>query len=80
MKKTTVYLPEELDLLLEQAARREGASKAELIRVSVSRYLEQTGAGRVLPRSLGAIDEDLGVTSSAAKQWLREHLPEALEK
>jgi len=70
----TVYLPEELDLLLEQAAQREGASKAELIRVSVHRYLEQTRVGGVLPRSLGAIDEDLGVASTDAKQWLRERL------
>ena len=53
MKKTTVYLPEELDLLLEQAAQREGASKAELIRVSVHSYLEQTGWVGCCPAAWG---------------------------
>lgn len=80
MKKTTVYLPEDLDLLLEQTAQQQRTSKAELIRVSVHRYLEQAGAERVFPRSLGAIEGELGVDAENAKQWLREHLPEALEK
>ena len=32
MQKTTVYLPEELDLRLEAEAKASGVSKAELIR------------------------------------------------
>lgn len=32
MRKTTVYLPEELDLRLEAEAKASGVSKAELIR------------------------------------------------
>lgn len=35
MEKTTVYLPKELKLALEQAAARQGVSEAELIRSSI---------------------------------------------
>ncbi|MFT4008770.1 MAG: CopG family transcriptional regulator [Nocardioidaceae bacterium] len=40
MQKTTVYLPEELDLRLEAEARAEGVSKAELIRRGVAQLLD----------------------------------------
>lgn len=35
MKKTTVYLPDELKAALERAAAREGRSEAELVREAV---------------------------------------------
>lgn len=35
MKKTTVYLPDELKAALEQAASREGRGEADLIREAV---------------------------------------------
>lgn len=35
MKKTTVYLPDELKAALERAAAREGRSEADLIRQAV---------------------------------------------
>ena len=41
MKKTTVYLPDELKAALEQAAAREGRSEADLIREAV-RVLTQS--------------------------------------
>lgn len=37
MRKTTVYLPEELKAALEARARSEGRSEAELIREAVAR-------------------------------------------
>lgn len=40
MQKTTVYLPEELDLRLEAEAQASGLSKAELIRRGVTALLE----------------------------------------
>ncbi|HGY10429.1 MAG TPA: CopG family transcriptional regulator, partial [Oceanithermus profundus] len=43
MKKTTVYLPDELDAWLEQLARTKGTSKAELIREALRRYVETSG-------------------------------------
>ncbi len=78
MKKTTIYLPDELDLLLEQADRRGGTSKTELIRLSVKRRLQQAGAGRIVPRSIGAVEGELGVSAEGAKRWLREHWPSEL--
>lgn len=40
MRKTTVYLPEELDARLEAEAKAEGVSKAELIRRGVAQLLD----------------------------------------
>ncbi|WP_135257411.1 MULTISPECIES: CopG family transcriptional regulator [Thermus] len=52
MKRTTLYLPEELDLLLSQLARREGRSKAQLIREALERFAEAKREG-VLPSWVG---------------------------
>jgi hypothetical protein len=46
MVKTTVYLPEALKLRLEQIARAQGRSEAELVRTA----LEQFAAGQDRPR------------------------------
>ena len=78
MKKTTIYLPEELDAMLERLAGREGASKAELIRAALRRYLEEAGTDG-LPGSVGSI-EDLGVSAADAKEWLRKNWPAEIEK
>jgi Arc/MetJ-type ribon-helix-helix transcriptional regulator len=43
MIKTTVYLPEELDLRLEAVSASSGVSKAELIRRGVSLVLDASG-------------------------------------
>ncbi len=70
MQKTTVYLPEELDLRLEAEAAAEGVSKAELIRRGVTRLLDETArrprskplpvfdSGR--PRSAEELGRDVG--------------------
>jgi hypothetical protein len=42
MIKTTVYLPEELDVRLEAAAASSGVSKAELIRRGASMVLDES--------------------------------------
>ena len=41
MKRTTVYLEEETDLELKRLAKREGCSKAELIRGVLSGHVEE---------------------------------------
>ena len=38
MRKTTVYLPDDLKLPLERAADDNGLSEAELIRVAIDQY------------------------------------------
>lgn len=69
MRKTTVYLPVELDLRLEAEAKAEGVSKAELIRRGVARLLDdsqRTRRAKPLPvfhgkrtRAMDEIDHDL---------------------
>ena len=42
MKRTTVYLPEELKSRLEAEAKRRGVTEAEVIRVAVDKELRKT--------------------------------------
>lgn len=49
MIKTTVYLPEELDVRLEAESASSGVSKAELIRRGVALVLEKSGARQPPP-------------------------------
>ena len=46
MRKTTVYLPEDLKAALERAAAVRGQSEAELIREAVRRLTEEVGQPR----------------------------------
>jgi hypothetical protein len=46
MKRTTVYLPDELKQGLERVARAEGRSEAQLIREGVERVIERLSAPR----------------------------------
>ena len=69
MQKTTVYLPEDLDLRLEAEAKASGTSKAELIRRGVTTLLDaidrpkQSGPLPVFnsghPRTAADLDNDL---------------------
>jgi hypothetical protein len=38
VKKTTIYLPDELKRRIERAARTNGVSEAEVIRTAIDRY------------------------------------------
>lgn len=51
MVKTTLYLPEELKVRLEQVALREGRSEADLVREALTELVER----RTPPRPRGAI-------------------------
>lgn len=42
MKKTTVYLPDELKAALEQAAARSGSSEADLIRAALREFVRRS--------------------------------------
>lgn len=55
MKKTTVYLPEELKASLKRVAHQEGCSEAELIRDAVRARVEEQRRPPVvaLPRGIG---------------------------
>lgn len=54
MKKTTIYLDEEVDLLLRRVAARRGSSRTELIRTAIRDLLKAESGERRRPRSLGS--------------------------
>jgi predicted transcriptional regulator len=47
MRRTTLYLPEEVDLELTRLARKKGRPKAELVREALRRYLQEEAQGQV---------------------------------
>ena len=57
MKKTTVYLPDEMALQIKAASLREHRSEAEVIRVALGDYLNKRQ--RELPSFVGMVcDQD----------------------
>lgn len=74
MKRTTVYLEEEMDLALLQIAKRRGQAKAELIREGLAALIEreqEAVADAALPSWVGAGD-------SGGSSW-KDHDKELLE-
>lgn len=69
MDKTTLYLPADLRLQLEQAAKRERRSQAEIVREALGRYLSAAPAAKFRSVGLGADDE---VTGASSEAWLRQ--------
>lgn len=67
MEKTTVYIPEDIQRALQQAARREGKPQATLIRRALSEYLEKVDRPQL--RSVGA-GEDRELAARDAESWL----------
>ncbi len=51
VKRTTIYLPDELKAQLEVTARSEGRTEAEVIREALARALEQRAPRPHLPLS-----------------------------
>jgi len=71
MRKTTVYLPEELKRALAKAARRRGVSEAELLREAVARVANEAetpapilplfrGKGRAIAQDIDRALEGFG--------------------
>jgi hypothetical protein len=82
VQRTQIYLDEEEDGLLRQAAARTGASRSELIRRAIrgqygTRSLEARLAG--LRESAGAI-EPLGMTGAEFVEAARGDLNERLQR
>lgn len=71
MKRTTVYLPEELKARLESEAKRRGVTEAEVIRQAVDKELRRPGL------RAGIITGDLGglnaadITHENKDTWLK---------
>jgi len=69
VRRTTFFLPDELERNLEEVARREGRPQAELVREALTAYLSTRTRPR--PRSLGmASSADRSVNSENVKDWL----------
>ena len=72
MKRTTVYLPDELKAALERTARASGRSEAELIRDGVRRVTEDRSAPD--PRALFSSGiADLAQNSERYLEGFGEH-------
>jgi hypothetical protein len=68
MRKTTVYLPDELYESLRRTAQRMRKAQAPIVREALGLYL-RTGQ-RPMPRSIGTGEDD-GLAGRDAKAWLR---------
>jgi Arc/MetJ-type ribon-helix-helix transcriptional regulator len=70
MQKTTLYLPDELQRQLQEAARRMGRSQADLIREALETFL-----GTVQPpkaRSIG-LGDNPDLHGEDTEDWLRQN-------
>jgi predicted transcriptional regulator len=74
MIKTTVYFDEDLALALRQLAGVQGRSQADLIRLAVTRYVDQ--ASHPLPRGIGAYDSGRSDVSARAEELLEKAVEE----
>ncbi|MDZ7703746.1 MAG: CopG family transcriptional regulator [Trueperaceae bacterium] len=72
MKRTTVYLPEEIDLELARLARQEERSKAELIREALETFVERKAKTRTLPPSVGMGRSGMSDLAERADEFLAE--------
>ncbi len=60
MKRTNIYLDESQSAALEQVARTQGISRAEVIRQLIDRSIGESGAD--LDADLAAIRDSFGIT------------------
>ena len=64
VKRTTIYLPDDLKARLEATARAEGRTEADVIREALARALD----GRKLPRPTLPLSEPTGLTTNWAEE------------
>lgn len=69
VRKTTIYLPPELESRLARTAERCGRSRAALIREALGNYLDSTAGDAALPPSIG-----MGNNPAAPAASYRERL------
>lgn len=70
MKRTTVYLESEIDLLLKREATRRKRPVAELVREALDGYVHRSR--NRLPPGIGAFDSGHKDTAERAEEILRE--------
>ena len=72
MRRTRIYLDEDVDRELRAVAASEGRSAADLIREAVRRYLAERGEGGVTDPILAMIGTVDGLPSDAATEHDRD--------
>lgn len=72
MKKTTIYIPEELAISVKSAAKRTGTSEASLIREAITTYV--SGIGRPMPKTMGIVASG-ELQSTEVEDWLEKNWP-----
>lgn len=72
MRRTQIYLDEDLDRDLRAAAAAEGRSAADVIREAVRRYLAERGGGRSVDPIAAMIGSIEGLPSDAAAEHDRD--------
>ena len=70
MQKTTLYLTDQIQRDLKDAARRTGRTEAELVREALGQYLSQHA--RPWPKSIGMASNP-EVQGRETEEWLRAH-------
>lgn len=70
MRKTTIYLPDEVKVELEALARQTGQSEAELIRQAVTSLVEEHR--RPLPAIFGSASSGR-VSGADSEEWLERN-------
>ena len=70
MKRTTVYLPEELKARLEAEAKRRGVTEAEVIRVAVDKELLRSTLGVGIIKGSGGGLSGSDLTRENRRIWL----------
>lgn len=79
MKRTTIFLTDDLEHLLYEVARRTDRPRAEIVREALSQYLRDQP--RPWPRSVGmASNPDESLRSDNVKEWIREQWPSELRE
>jgi len=79
MKRTTVFLTDDLDRLLQETARRVRRPQAEIVRTALTQYLQ--AQPRPWPRSIGlGVNTEPSVTSENVKDWVRDRWRQDMEE
>lgn len=70
MRRTTVFLTNDIERLLRETARRTQRPQAEIVREALTQYLR--AQSRPWPRSIGmGNNPDPAVTSDNVSEWVR---------
>ncbi|GAC1327929.1 MAG: hypothetical protein NVS2B16_22420 [Chloroflexota bacterium] len=78
MKRTTIFLTDDLEQMLQETARRTHRPQAEIVRDALSQYLR--AQPRPWPRSIGVgSNAEPSVTSENVKEWVRDRWQQELD-